>query len=602
MNSVIDIEAVGHYYNSNDQARHAEDKMSAKLRLDICSKLVISSGNVQLIKADAIVVPFSVQMTPSSSCTGAVLKGAGNQVHEELQLVKEHERCQHSKRFHTTQTIDLSGGALHVKKIIGVVTPSYSKKYDSALVSALSNCFVNTLTRAVDTKSRTVAFAGMFDSVCRAGYDRVIATHIGLQACKKFLNKYGQKFDHVLFFALNAEELSMFESLMPLYFPRNTEEYKRSQKSLKEMQKKFGRKGAAFSKERKMRVTAMPGVSNDKRNDKSANGKTTVAPSAMNPIDRLESTYTLTSYSPIHESLASGSSSYSLDAKTPNPTPVGNRRAKKKEYTKVKICRAWRVRSVYANSGSKYIAYEINVIRPNKPETKIFRRFSECRELYNKVLDLAYTLGDAETLKTLRNTLFPSRTFWFSNFDQAVIDERLSKLPKIFSKLLPLACSGSYKIRNAMDTFLSTMSETDHDMMRVMRAQEELKESIKTITKTTKNSTHDRSKCESEPKQSGEARKFGKVITNNANRTSGEIAKPKTRKARTGSNTENRNWEDNDEEGFSWNTAERQHEQLKMRRKNRNSKTFLRKVKIVSKSSSGSFDGEGNRFITNESL
>ena len=103
------------------------------------------------------------------------------------------------------------------KKIIGVVTPSYSKKYDSALVSALSNCFVNTLTRAVDTKSRTVAFAGMFDSVCRAGYDRVIATHIGLQACKKFLNKYGQKFDHVLFFALNAEELSMFESLMPLY-------------------------------------------------------------------------------------------------------------------------------------------------------------------------------------------------------------------------------------------------------------------------------------------------------------------------------------------------------------------------------------------------
>ena len=77
---------------------------------------------------------------------------------------------------------------------------------------------------------------------------------------------------------------------------------------------------------------------------------------------------------------------------------------------------------------------------------------------------------------------------------------------------------------------------------------------------------------------------------------------PKQEKRRTGSNTENRNWEDNDEEGFSWNTAERQHEQLKMRRKNRNSKTFLRKVKIVSKSSSGSFDGEGNRFITNESL
>ena len=169
-------------------------------------------------------------------------------------------------------------------------------------MSALSNCFVNTLTRAVDTKSRTVAFAGMFDSVCRAGYDRVVATHIGLQACKKFLNKYGQKFDHILFFALNAEELSIFETLMPLYFPRNTEEYGRSRKSLKEMQKKFGRKGAAFSKERKMRVTAMPGVSNGKLNDPSANGKLLTTQSAMNPIDRSREhiyTYIIFTYSRI---------------------------------------------------------------------------------------------------------------------------------------------------------------------------------------------------------------------------------------------------------------------------------------------------------------
>ena len=182
-----------------------------------------------------------------------------------------------------------------------------------------------------------------------------------------------------------------------------------------------------------MRVTAMPGVSNGKLNDQSVNGKTTAAPSAMNPIDRLESTYTLTSYSPIHESLASGSSSYSLDAKTPNPTPVGNRRAKKKEYTKVKICRAWRVRSVYANSGSKYIAYEINVIRPNKPETKIFRRFSECRVVQQSARSCLHA-WDAETLRTLRNTLFPSRTFWFSNFDQAVIDERVASYQKSFKR------------------------------------------------------------------------------------------------------------------------------------------------------------------------
>ena len=58
MNSIIDIEALGHYYNAKDQACQTGDKMNANLRLDICSKLVISSGNVQLIKADAVVVPF----------------------------------------------------------------------------------------------------------------------------------------------------------------------------------------------------------------------------------------------------------------------------------------------------------------------------------------------------------------------------------------------------------------------------------------------------------------------------------------------------------------------------------------------------------------
>ena len=168
--------------------------------------------------------------------------------------------------------------------------------------------------------------------------------------------------------------------------------------------------------------------------------------------------------------------------------------------------------------------------------------------------------------------------------------------------MLPLASSGSHKIRNEMDTFLSSMSETDHDMMRVMRAQEELKESIKTVTKTTKSKTYDRISDESQQKQTNNSRKFGNVITNNANRISGKSAKPKTKKARSGSNIENHNGEDKGEEGFSWNTVEKQHEQLKMRRKIRNSKTFLRKVKIVSKSSSASFDGEGNRFITNESL
>jgi O-acetyl-ADP-ribose deacetylase (regulator of RNase III) len=607
MTSLIHIEKVANYYKESSANKLYNTATSQQndngLRLDICGKIAISSGNVELIEADAIIAPFSVQMRASSSCTSMLLKRAGLEVNAELQLVKEHERCEHSKRFHTTQTIDIGGGNLHVKKIIGVVTPSYSKKYDTALVSALTNCFTNALTRAVESKSRTVALAGMFDSVCHAGYDRVLAMHIGLQACKNFLFKYGHKFDYVLFFALNAEELSIFQHLMPLYFPRNNEEREKSLTSLKEMKLKLGGKGGAFSRERKMRVTAMPGVSthNEKCDDISKNkcSKKSINGNEyddMNPIDRLESSYTLTSYSPIHESIRSHN-------KTPNSTPVIARKQKNLsklkniDYTaKIKICRAWRVRSTHSKSGNEYIAYEINVIRRKKPETKIFRRFSECREMFNKILDLAYTLGDDQTLKMLRKAEFPSRTFWVSNFDQTVIDERLNKLPKIFAKLSQGVRSASGRVRREVDEFLSSMTATDHDMMCVLRAQEELQNSIKKVT--CKSGSESKIENEVIDNITATKRKFGNVLTNKtSNKGISHIAKPKKRNYSKSANVFA------DDEEVSLDAIEKQHKQFKQQRKQRNAKnkTYLRKVRIK-KSSPGPFDGEGNRFITNEAL
>ena len=95
-------------------------------------------------------------------------------------------------------------------------------------------------------------------------------------------------------------------------------------------------------------------------------------------------------------------------------------------------------------------------------------------------------------------------------------------------------------------------------------------------------------------------RKFGNVLTNKTTNRISNVAKPKKKNSSKKMFEE----EDDEEKQISWDKIEKQHKQLKQRRKQlRNTKTFLRKVKIVTKkSSSGSFDGEGNRFITNESL
>ena len=75
------------------------------------------------------------------------------------------------------------------------------------------------------------------------------------------------------------------------------------------------------------------------------------------------------------------------------------------------------------------------------------------------------------------------------------------------------------------------------------------------------------------------------------------IAKPKKR-----NNSQSANVFADDEE-VSLDAIEKQHKQFKQQRKQRNTKnkTYLRKV-VIKKSSTGSFDGEGNRFITNEAL
>ena len=239
---------------------------------------------------------------------------------------------------------------------------------------------------------------------------------------------------------------------------------------------------------------------------------------------------------------------------------------------KIKICRAWKVHSVHSKNGSEYIAYEMNVTRSKKPETKIFRRFSECRDMYNKILDLAYTLGDGQTLRTLRNAEFPSRTFWVSNFDQTVIDERLSKLPKIFKKILNGTRTASPRVKREVEDFLSSMRTTDHDMMCVLKAQEELQKSIKEISTTSAltsakedNNNKDanvNNVATTSSEETTNVRKFGNVLTNKTTNRISNVAKPKKKNSSKKMFEE----EEDEEKQISWDKIEKQHKQLKQRR------------------------------------
>jgi|EP00945_MAST-04E_sp_MAST-4E-sp1_P000045 O-acetyl-ADP-ribose deacetylase (regulator of RNase III) len=458
MSDVIDSETLVRFFNDQDAvAEQIKKGASGPIRLDLSNKLSICSGDIVNMKCDGIACPFNVRMRPAIPVSTALLSKAGFHTQDALRRLKSQERCHHSGRFHTSQTLAVDGGNLHCKTLITCVTPTYSNKYESAAVNALDKIIVNILTSAVESKCRSVAFCGLFNTIVADGYDHSIAVHVAMKSLRKFLEKYSGKFDHVVFFALDCEELALFQSAAPVYFPRTSAELDESKLVRNSLTSVYKTKRAnTFAPERAVRVSAMPGA-----NDGGA--------SRADKTEKALSRFKSMSYSPLYDATESRTRAQATVREHVPKLPQKTLFVRRFNVLNVTFGKPMTVPKKLSHTSSKYTAYEINVMSETKPLFTMYRRFSEFYDVFSNVLETAYAESDKGILKALKNVEFPSRViFWGSSMDEEVVKERLEKLQIVMSRMISVE-NASIPVIKMIEHFLHVTTPTDEDAMRTLR-------------------------------------------------------------------------------------------------------------------------------------
>ncbi|CAL4068407.1 unnamed protein product, partial [Meganyctiphanes norvegica] len=121
----------------------------------------------------------------------------------------------------TGEAILTDGFNLPARYIIHTVGPRYNIKYQTAAESALHLCYRRTLECAVEKKMRTVACC-VINSV-RRSYPPDQGAHIALRTIRRFLEHWGGSLERLVL-VVDSIDVSIYEILMPLYFPRTKPE------------------------------------------------------------------------------------------------------------------------------------------------------------------------------------------------------------------------------------------------------------------------------------------------------------------------------------------------------------------------------------------
>lgn len=107
----------------------------------------------------------------------------------------------------------------------------------------------------------------------KRGYPPENGAHIAIRTVRRFLEKYGQSLDLIVFCMDRDEDIVLYSSILPLYFPRSSEEESKVMSLLPE--DTGNENGETVIEERKIRIAATPIVS-------SVEAAAVVEPSTLN--------------------------------------------------------------------------------------------------------------------------------------------------------------------------------------------------------------------------------------------------------------------------------------------------------------------------------
>nr|CAD7596630.1 unnamed protein product [Timema genevievae] len=165
-------------------------------------RISVGIGDISLLNVDAIVNTTNESLTEWNPTSERIFQRAGSTLRVEVEE-------------------EVQGHNLPARFIIHTVGPKYNIKYQSAAENTLHFCYRNVLQKARELEVSSIALS-VINSV-RRNFPPDEGAHIALRTVRRFLDQFGSSLDTVVFVVDNTD-IGIYEVLLPLYFPRSTEE------------------------------------------------------------------------------------------------------------------------------------------------------------------------------------------------------------------------------------------------------------------------------------------------------------------------------------------------------------------------------------------
>ena len=213
------LEGLTPYSSPSSEHNSGESNLDARFQIvpTLNEKIALYRGAAYALEADALLIAANESFTERSGVTGEVWKLLGKELQRE---------CAKCDKVRTGEVAVTGSGRLPCKKIMHSVGPRYNEQYRTAAENALHFCYRNSLRLLKEEKLRTLAATCVYTK--RKRYPRDAAAHIVVRTARRFLEKYGDDIDRIVFCFDDDEDKAIYERIVPLYFPRDDKELQNS--------------------------------------------------------------------------------------------------------------------------------------------------------------------------------------------------------------------------------------------------------------------------------------------------------------------------------------------------------------------------------------
>ncbi|KAI6155387.1 A1pp-domain-containing protein [Pisolithus tinctorius] len=173
------------------------------------NKVSLYQGDITTLQTDAIVNAANPSLLGGGGVDGAIHAAAGSQLLAECWTLGG---CK-------TGDAKITGGYdLPAKHVIHAVGPVYDACNTEMRAKQLRSCYTTSLGLAKENGCETVAFPSISTGIY--GYPLRDATHIALNEVRQFVDSdVEDKIKRVVFVVFRDVDRSMYEELIPFYFP-----------------------------------------------------------------------------------------------------------------------------------------------------------------------------------------------------------------------------------------------------------------------------------------------------------------------------------------------------------------------------------------------